>query len=164
MSQATPTANEIPVERRNQKLIKRDIQVRLGLIFAGVSTLCLLIQWLLLSSLLANAAHKMPVGGDYLLDLVPTLLTQTLLLSAAIALPLTLVAGIYATFRITGPIHRFETYLREVIRGTQLGPCKIRQGDALLELCELINDATEPIRKRQYAPANPAPEGDRKAA
>jgi hypothetical protein len=165
MSQVDPAKNSdaLPVERRSQKLVKRDIQLRLGALFAGVSTLCLLLQWLLLSSLLANAARKMPVGGEYLLDLVPALLNQTLLLSAVIALPLTLVAGIYATFRISGPIYRFECYLREVIRGTQLGPCKIREGDALAELCDLINEATEPLRKRQVG-GGEGDERERRAA
>jgi hypothetical protein len=44
-----------------------------------------------------------------------------------------------------------------VIKGTQLGPCKIRKGDSLNELCGLINEATEPIRRRQVdaSPAEP---------
>lgn len=151
MSQPNPSEHETEPEektgRRRQKLIKPGIQLRLGGIFAGVSVLCLLIQWLLFSSLLANAAHQMPVGGDYLLDLIPALLFRSILFSVVIALPLTMVAGVRSTFNITGPIHRFEVYLREVIRGTQLGPCKIRKGDALQDLCDLINEATEPVRR-----------------
>ena len=134
--------------RRSRTLIKRGIQLRLAGLFAGLSVVCLLTQWLLFSSLLANSAHKMPVGGEYLLDIVPSLLYRSLFFSVLIALPLTLVVGVQATFRISGPIYRFESYLKEVIRGTQLGPCKIRQGDLLPELCELINQATEPVRRR----------------
>jgi hypothetical protein len=137
--------------RRRQKLIKPGIQLRLSAIFAGVSVLCLLIQWLLFSSLLAGAARDLPVGSEYLLDVVPSLLYRALGFSLLVALPLTLLAGVHATFGITGPIYRFESYLKEVIRGTQLGPCKIRKGDALGELCELINQATEPVRKREVA-------------
>ncbi len=142
------TAAEMP-SRRRQKLIKPGIQLRLGALFAGVSVLCLLIQWLLFSSLLAGAARDLPVGSEYLLDVVPSLLYRALGFSLLVALPLTLLAGVHATFGITGPIYRFESYLKEVIRGTQLGPCKIRKGDALGELCELINLATEPVRKRE---------------
>lgn len=140
--------------RRRQMLIKPGIQLRLGGIFAGLSILCLLIQFLLFTSLLSSAASEMPVGGDYLLDMVPGLLYRSLAFSALIALPLTLLAGVYATFGITGPIYRFESYLREVIQGTQLGPCKLRKGDSLDELCGLINQATEPVRRRQ-TDANP---------
>jgi hypothetical protein len=154
------TAVKTTVPRRRM-LIKPGIQLRLGGIFAGLSILCLLIQFLLFTSLLSNAASRMPVGGDYLLDLVPDLLYRSLFLSVAIALPLTMLAGIYSTFGITGPIHRFESYLREVIQGTQLGACKIRKGDALGELCELINDATEPVRRRKV---EPGAQGDSEAA
>jgi len=156
---------ETPVKtnaRRRQMLIKPGIQLRLGGIFAGLSILCLLIQFLLFTSLLSNAASRMPVGGDYLLDLVPSLLYRSLFLSVAIALPLTMLAGIYTTFGIAGPIHRFESYLREVIRGTQLGACKIRKGDAFGELCELINSATEPVRRHKVEPE--AKTGDSEAA
>lgn len=151
---ATSETSARPPVRRRRMLVKPGIQLRLGGIFAGLSVLCLLIQFLLFTSLLTNAASRMPVGGDFLLDLVPGLLYRTLLFSLLIALPLTLLAGVYATFGITGPIHRFESYLSGVTRGTQLGPCKIREGDSLGELCELINAATESVRRRQ-ADASP---------
>lgn len=162
-SPTPPAPESAQANRRSRTLIKRGIQLRMAVLFAGLSVVCLLTQWLLFSSMLANSAHKMPVGGDYLLDLVPSLLYRSLAFSLLIALPLTLVVGVQATFRITGPIHRFESYLKEVIRGTQLGPCKIREGDALPELCELINQATEPVRRRQAEPA-PAEPVQRKSA
>ena len=147
--ESIPETSAKPSGRRRRMLIKPGIQLRLGGIFAGISMLCLLIQFLLFTSLLTSAASRMTVGGDFLLDLIPGLLYRTLAFSLLIALPLTMLAGVYATFGITGPIHRFESYLREVVKGTQLGPCKIREGDALGELCELINTATEPVRRRQ---------------
>jgi hypothetical protein len=159
-SEATQSVPERETQgrtRRRQKLIKTGIQLRLSGIFAGLSVVCLLTQWLLFSSLLANAASDLPVGGEYLLDLIPTLLYRSIGFSLLIALPLTLMVGVLETFRITGPIHRFETYLREVIRGTQLGPCKIRKGDALDDLCGLINEATEPLRRRQPSAHPTAP-------
>jgi len=134
--------------RRSQKLVKPGIQLRLAGTFAGLTVLCLLLQWLTFSSLLSEAANSIPVGGEYLLDLVPGLLFRSLLISTAVALPLTLLVGVHATHRLTGPIYRFESYLREVARGTQLGPCKIREGDAFGELCAQINAATEPVRRR----------------
>ncbi len=144
-AQSTPEART----RRRQKLVKPGIQLSLSGIFAGVSVLSLLLQALLFSSLMANTAEQMPVGGDYLIDLMPTLLLRSVLFSFGIVLPLTLAVGVLATFRIAGPIHRFENYLRGVIQGLQLGPCKIRKGDAFVELCDLINEATQPVRRRQ---------------
>lgn len=149
-----------PQTLRTRKLVKTGIQLRMSAIFAGLTVVCLLTQWLLLSSMLANAANEMPVGGEYLLDLIPSLLGRALLFSVLLALPMTLAVGILETFRITGPIYRFETYLKEVVRGTQLGPCKIRKGDALGELCGLINEATEPVRRRQVGTEAPSREGE----
>jgi len=137
--------------RRSRKLVKPGIQLRLAGTFAGLSILCLLMQWLTFSSLLSQAAQSLPVGGDYMLDLLPGLLFRSLLISMVVALPLTLLVGVHATHRLTGPIYRFESYLREVARGTQLGPCKIREGDAFSELCAQINAATEPVRRRALA-------------
>ena len=39
-----------------------------------------------------------------------------------------------------------------MIKGEQIGPCKIRQGDELQSLCDAINDATEPLRMRRVTP------------
>jgi hypothetical protein len=148
LAQSPEADTDTPIRRR-QKLIKPGIQLRLGAIFAGVSVMCLMLQWLLFSALLASAAKDVPVGSEYLLDLIPTLLYRSMAFSLLVALPLTLIAGVHATFGITGPIYRFESYLQGVIAGKQLGPCKIRKGDSLDELCDLINRATEPVRRRE---------------
>ncbi len=139
----------VQVHKRRRKLIKPGIQLALSGLFAGISILSLLLQALLFSSLLTQTAERMPVGGTYLLDMMPTLLLRSVLFSIGIVFPLTIAVGVLATFRIAGPIYRFETYLKGVIRGDQLGPCKIRKGDALTDLCELINDATAPVRRRE---------------
>lgn len=80
------------------------------------------------------------------------MLLETFGLSLAILVPVTFVFGILLTFRVAGPIYRFEQYLRSVAKGEQIGPCKIRQGDELQPLCDAINEATEPLRMRRSAP------------
>jgi hypothetical protein len=67
-------------------------------------------------------------------------------ISAAVLLPLTLSVGIVATFRIAGPLHRFETFLRAIANGEKPADCKIRRGDELQEFCTLLNDVTAPLR------------------
>jgi hypothetical protein len=146
---AQETVAQPASHRRRRKLVKPGIQLALSGVFAGVSILSLLLQALLFSSLLTSTADRMPVGGNYLIDLMPTLLLRSVLFSLGIVLPLTLAVGVLATFRIAGPVHRFEAFLRAVIQGVQLGPCKIRKGDAFGDLCELINEATEPLRRRE---------------
>ena len=64
-------------------------------------------------------------------------------------LPATFAVGLLVTHRLIGPIYRFEKYLAQVIAGETREPCRIRKGDELVELCDLINRATEPVRERQ---------------
>jgi hypothetical protein len=146
---STPAAQ--PRFRRRRFLIKPRLQLRLSLIFVGLTLLALTLQGLLFGAMVVRTAEAMPVGGEYLMDLLPGMMLRSILFALGVAVPLTVMAGIRSTFPITGPVHRFESYLREVLAGTQLGPCKIRKGDHLGELCELINRVTEPVRRREVA-------------
>lgn len=144
----TAAAPGKPSFRRRRQLIKPRLQLRFGLIFTGLTVLSLTLQGLLFSSMVVGVAERMPAGGEYLLDLLPGMMMRSVLFSLALAVPMTVLVGVHSTFPIIGPVHRFESYLRGVIAGDQLGPCKIRQGDDLGELCDLINQATEPVRRR----------------
>jgi len=135
--------------KRRIKLIKPRLQLRMVATFVGLSALGFLMQSMLVAMLLAKTASDMPEGGPYLMSLVPQLPIEILVMSFGMFLPLTFAVGVLVTFRIAGPIYRFEQYLGAVTRGEQLGPCKIREGDELHELCALINQATEPVRRRQ---------------
>jgi hypothetical protein len=134
-------------ERRRIKLIKPRLQLRLIGVFAGLSALGFLLQSLHVGLRLSEAAAEMP-NGESLMKMLPGLPLEILLFSFGMFLPLTIAVGILATFRIAGPLYRFERYLTQVIRGEQLGPCKLRRGDELQELCDLINEATAPLRSR----------------
>ena len=80
-------------------------------------------------------------------------------LSFGLLLPFTFAIGVLITFRVAGPVHRFYVYLAQVIRSEEVGPCRLRKGDDLQELCELINKATEPIR-RQQTKSSPTDQSD----
>ena len=138
--------------RRRRKLIKPGIQLRLVLSFVGLSVMGLTLQFLLLGSRLTNAAAGLEGGGGDLAQEVPAMLLEIFGLSLAILVPVTFVFGILLTFRLAGPIFRFEQYLKTVAKGEQIGPCKIRRGDELQTLCDAINEATEPLRMRRPAP------------
>ena len=138
--------------RRRKKLIKPGIQLRMVFSFVGLSVMGLTLQFLLLGSRLTNAAASLQGGGGDLAQEVPAMLLEIFALSLAILVPVTFVFGILLTFRVAGPIYRFEQYLKSVAKGEQIGPCKIRQGDELQSLCDAINDATEPLRMRRTAP------------
>ena len=147
--------------KRRRKLIKPSLQLRMTGIFLGISLLCFLLQLALVGLALADVANELPSGNAALAASIPSTLGRVLLVSLVVFLPLMVLVGVSVTFRIAGPVYRFEQYLRGVTEGTETGPCRIRKGDELQDLCELITVATEPIRARnleQRDSAGPAAE------
>ena len=132
--------------KRRIKLIKPGLQLKLVVMFAAVSATSLLLQYLLFSSRFSELASTLPDGGAHLMAVLPRILIEVLFMSFAFLLPVMLCAGVLATFRIAGPIYRFEQYLKQVVAGEATGPCRIRDGDELWDLCDLINEATAPVR------------------
>ena len=68
-------------------------------------------------------------------------------ISAAVFLPLTLMVGVLSTFRIAGPLYRFEKFLLAVQNGENPGDFTLRSGDELKDLAALINSSTRPLRR-----------------
>ncbi|NOT31842.1 MAG: hypothetical protein HOP15_15460 [Planctomycetes bacterium] len=137
--------------RRRIKLIKPRLQLKLVGVFVGLSALGFLLQSLHVGLRLSELAASVPEGGNFLIAVMPELPLEILLVSFGMLLPLTIAVGILVTFRIAGPVYRFEKYLKAVIRGEEVGPCRIRTGDEFQELCELINQATSALREQHAA-------------
>ena len=152
--------------RRRQRLIKTGFQLRLIGIFAGIAVLAQLFQTLLMGSYLSQMAARMPAGGAYLSDETPGMLGEALLASSLVLLPLILLVGIAATFRIAGPLYRFDQYLKSVRDGVETQTCRLRKGDQLQDLCEVINEVTEPLRaaNAEQEAEKTSSAADRKAA
>lgn len=155
-------------QRRRVKLIKPQLQLKLVGVFVGLSALGFLLQSLHVGLRLSELASHVPEGGSYLMAMLPALPLEILLVSFGMLLPLTIAVGIMVTFRIAGPVYRFEQYLKAVVRGEEFGPCRIRKGDEFQELCELINEATASVRtqraaQRERTTTPEAPEELRKA-
>ena len=134
--------------KRRIKLIKPRLQLRLVGVFVGLSGLGFLLQSLLVGLRLSELSSNMPEGAAYLMALIPELPLQILAASFGMLLPLTVGVGILVTFRIAGPLYRFEQFLRGVRDGTETAPCRLRKGDELQELCKIMNEATAPLRAR----------------
>ncbi|QDU65410.1 hypothetical protein [Engelhardtia mirabilis] len=145
------TTQPRPFVKRRQRLIKTRFQLRLIAIFAGIALLAQLFQTLLMGSYLAQLAARMPAGGPVLAEETPGVLVQTLAASSLLLLPLILLVGISATFRIAGPLYRFDQYLKGLKNGSEVELCRLRRGDQLQDLCQVINEATEPLRARNAA-------------
>jgi len=159
MNQSPPPQGQY---RRRIKLIKPKLQLKLVGVFVGLSALGFLLQSLHVGLRLSELAASVPEGGNYLMAVMPELPLEILLVSFGMLLPLTIAVGILVTFRIAGPVYRFEKYLKAVIRGEEVGPCRIRKGDEFQELCELINQATAQLREQradeQHKPSQPGEE------
>ena len=130
---------------RRQTLPKRSLQLRLVASFVGMSTLALIIQFMMLGLRLSDLAGQ--GGSEEFIAELPSFLLSVLALSFGVLLPLTVMVGIVTTFRIAGPIYRFEQYLGQVIRGEANGPCRIRDNDQLQDLCDLLNRGLETARR-----------------
>jgi len=135
-------------QKRKRKLINTELQSKLILTFLTISCITTLFQVVLMNSSLVEVSQHLPRDSRLLLAALPGLLVKNLVITAIFLIPLIFSVGILATFRLAGPLHRFEQYLRDVIDGEAQGPCKIRKNDELQELCHLINVALETTARR----------------
>ena len=151
--------------KRRIKIIRPKLQMKLTLTFVGLTLLALMLQFMVFLAAMTRIAVSLPSDHDVLMDEVPEVLVQSLLLTFCVVVPLIFLVGVLLTFRIAGPVYRFETYFKQLLRGENPGECKLRQGDELNELCELINQVTQPMRDKlgDTQPAQ-ASGSDRKAA
>lgn len=134
--------------KRRIKLIKPSLQMRLTLIFVGMSALSLALQFVLFLSSMSRVALALPNDGAILWDELNGHLLGLLGMSFLAFLPLTFGVGILTTFRIAGPIYRFELFLKQVIAGDFSRRCGLREGDQLHDFCDLLNQAVDSMRAR----------------
>lgn len=128
------------------KLIKPGLQLKLVTVFLSLALSCVLLQFTLLNVTLGELAMQLPGGGPAFASKVFSVLWKHLFLTVCLLTPLTLVVGILVTFRIAGPVYRFEKHLKAIAEGQDPGRCRIRKGDEFSELCDLINEATLALR------------------
>ncbi|MEL6715749.1 MAG: hypothetical protein AAFP86_18355 [Planctomycetota bacterium] len=135
-----------PPFKRRKKLIRPALQLRMTGVFIGLVSLMLLLQFVLLTAEIHHAANALPADGPRLLAEANTIVGRVVLISATVFLPLTLIVGILSTFRIAGPLYRFERFLEALRNGERPEDFRLRDGDELHDLAALLNDATRPMR------------------
>ena len=134
--------------KRRIKLIQPRLQLKLTGWFLSVTAIGMLLQYLLLGFFLTQLAVQLPGQGAYVVGQADKMLLQSLGLSFVLILPLTLAVGILVTFKVAGPVYRFEKHLQSIAQGEEVGACRIRKGDELQELCRRINAAVDALRAR----------------
>jgi nitrogen fixation/metabolism regulation signal transduction histidine kinase len=135
--------------RRTYRLDQPRPKLRLLTSFLAVAALALLLQHLLFSHALALVADALPQDGELLRTKSERFLA-TLTLGAFVALlPITLLIGIVAATRWTGPQHRLETFLRGILRGERPADVHLRKGDELQDVAQLVNQVTAQLRSSE---------------
>ncbi len=136
-------------DQRRDRLIQPRLQLRLILAFLGVAATALLLQFVLFASVIATTASELPTDGQIMLERTTGLSITIFIVSICILLPLCFFVGVLVTFRVAGPLYRFEKYLESVARGVDPGICRIRKGDDLQEFCVVLNAAMDRMRSRE---------------
>lgn len=149
---------------RKRQLIKSRLQLKLILSLMGVACLATLFQIILVNRAMTELSARLPREGDLLLQAIPGIVRSSVVLTIAFLVPFMMGVGLVLTHRIAGPIYRFEQYLASVAAGEHTGPCKIREGDELTELCDSINVAVAALESRNQDSSTPESEQERTAA
>ena len=136
-------------EKRKKKLVLPKVQLSLVLAFFTCAAVATVVQAITLHYSLSQLSQAAPEASTIISQRTPQILATGLLVSFAILAPLTLIVGIQMTFRIVGPMKRFELYLEDLVAGETREDCKIRGSDELQHFCDLLNEATRPLRAKR---------------
>ncbi len=140
--------------KRRKKLIKPGLQLRVIGAFFGAACIAVVVSMIMLNRAVLTISDKVTVDEAALAAEWGGILMSNLLVTCACLVPILLGIGTLVTFRIAGPLYRFEVFLKQVAAGENPEPCSIRAGDELHDFCELLNTVTEPLRRREGADAD----------
>jgi hypothetical protein len=150
------------MQKRKKHLIKPRLQLLFSLVFLATSGVYVVMQAIFTFAMVTRLQDRFPAEANLLVPEIVGVLKTNVAITFAVLVPLTLMVGVLATFRIAGPLHRFEVYLKAVLRGEDPGECHLRQEDELKELARLITEATraqrlENVRADERVAAGGAP-------
>ena len=131
---------------RKNKLIKPRLQLKIAFAFVLLAGIAGMVQAMFLVRALSTLAGQAGDEQGLLMAQVSGVVQEHFVLGFLVLAPLFLIFGILVTFRIAGPVYRMELYLKELAAGGYSGPCSIRKGDELQELCEVLNQAVGRLR------------------
>ncbi len=143
--------------QRKRVLILPRLQWRLVAAFLSAACISTVVQMLLLNLALTRLANEAPAARGPVLEASPDILWTQIVLTFGLMVPLIIAVGLLETFRVAGPLYKFEGYLKDVLAGRNPAPCTLRQEDELQDLCRLINAATQPVARAASTPAPSEP-------
>ncbi len=142
MAKNEPQASK-PRYRRSKRLVLAGLQLKLAIAFALLACVATVVQALVLVHALSGLARDVAGADSAVFAQASSLVRQNVMISLALLLPPFVLAGVLVTFRIAGPVYRFQKYFEDMASSGYSGPCTIRRGDELQELCRSINRGVE---------------------
>jgi len=143
---------------RRKKLIKPGLQLKLAGAFMATALAATLVQAVTLNRTITLMAEYLPNDSELFLRLWPEFFTTNVLLTLLLIVLTVYGVGVAITHQIAGPLYRMEIYLRAVKSGEATEACRLRRNDQLHEFCDLLNEATAPLREDARRPQTPADE------
>lgn len=137
------------VLRRRQYIIKKGLQFRyIGLVFGLALIASLVTGWTVFATgwyfLGEKLASVYPQGRlVYVLKATNLALIRNLLLVS----PLIFILGLLFSHRIAGPVYRIEKTLADISKGNLGMKIRLREGDELVDLADMINSLTDNFNK-----------------
>lgn len=134
-----------PIFRRRKYIIQKGLQFRyIGLVFGLALIASIVTGWTVFATgwhfLGEKLASVYPQGRlVYVLRATNLALLRNLLLIS----PLIFILGLLFSHRIAGPVYRISKTLEEIIKGNLGLKIKLREGDELVDLADMINRLTE---------------------
>lgn len=143
MKQENPRRKRV----RAEKIVDRRLQLRFAAWSAGTTLLALGLQYVLTVNTLADVALQPHADVAAAYDAAITGALRNLAISVLIGLPLATVVHVLTSFKVLGPLVAVRRFLTEVRDQRRPSDLRLRKGDELQDLCELLNDATRPLRE-----------------
>ncbi len=85
-------------------------------------------------------ARGFAIPGERMLSIFPPILANDIVIMIIL-----IVAGIYVTLRIAGPVYRIQSDIKRVLAGEKRVRVRFRRRDAFPELAERVNQLIERI-------------------
>ncbi len=132
--------------KRKKKLIQPKFQLKIAFACLGIAVMSALVLTVLINQVVLDFSDKGWIDSAKVESEWMGVVMTKLLIALAILTPMTLALGVILMHRVAGPIYRFRQFIRAVGRGEHPQECRLRKGDELTDLCDLLNSFTAPIR------------------
>lgn len=135
----------VPPGRRRQKLIRRDLQLRVIYSTLFVSMLILIFNYQVPLFGVWYLRQTSEIFDPATVSSFSNLLLVSFGISAVLTVPLALWMGVVQSFSFSGPIYKFKKHFQDLCQGRWDRPCHLRKKDDLKDVNEVFNQFTSTV-------------------